>query len=82
MKCGNRVLKVVIDERSIVNVVSKSAIAKLKLQPEPHTLASRVAWIDLTSLPVTRGAKYLFRYVIILGVYSVMSYLWILLMCC
>nr|DAD36548.1 TPA_asm: hypothetical protein HUJ06_007189 [Nelumbo nucifera] len=42
-KCGDVVCKVVIDGGSSINVVSKSAISRMKLKPEPHPQPYRVA---------------------------------------
>ncbi|XP_010253018.1 PREDICTED: uncharacterized protein LOC104594433 [Nelumbo nucifera] len=52
-KCGDAVCKVVIDGGSSMNVVSKFAISRMKLKPEPHPQPYRVAWVDKTSLPIT-----------------------------
>lgn len=53
IKCGERTCKLVIDGGSTMNVVSKSAIARLNLKVEPHPHPFRVAWVDKTTLPVT-----------------------------
>ena len=52
VKCGDVVCKVIIDGGSCMNRVSKSALEKLKLQPELHPQPFRVAWIDKTSLSI------------------------------
>ncbi|VVA38897.1 PREDICTED: reverse mRNAase, partial [Prunus dulcis] len=38
---------------STMNVISKSAVTRLNLKPEPHPHPFHVAWVDKTKLPVT-----------------------------
>ncbi|KAJ0980671.1 hypothetical protein J5N97_008926 [Dioscorea zingiberensis] len=54
LKCGDKVCKLVIDGGSSMNVVSTIGVARLKLTPEPHPQPYRVAWVDMTSLPVSQ----------------------------
>jgi len=51
IQCGERTCKLVID--GAMNVVSKSAIARLNLKVEPHPQPFRGDWVDKTTLPVT-----------------------------
>ncbi|KAF7823742.1 putative mitochondrial protein [Senna tora] len=57
VKCGNKVCKLVVDGGSSRNVVSTSGVARLGLKTEPHPKPFRVAWVDKTSLPVTRQCR-------------------------
>ncbi|KAF7839637.1 putative mitochondrial protein [Senna tora] len=57
VKCGNKVCKLVVDGGSSRNVVSTSGVARLGLKTEPHPEPFRVAWVDKTSLPVTRQCR-------------------------
>ncbi|CAL8114179.1 unnamed protein product [Prunus armeniaca] len=51
--CNNQTCKLVIDGGSTMNVISKSAVTRLNLKPEPHPHPFHVAWVDKTKLPVT-----------------------------
>ncbi|BBH03402.1 hypothetical protein Prudu_014267 [Prunus dulcis] len=51
--CNNQTCKLVIDSGSTMNVISKSAVTRLNLKPEPHPHPFHVAWVDKTKLPVT-----------------------------
>uniref|UniRef100_A0A5B7BML6 RNA-directed DNA polymerase n=1 Tax=Davidia involucrata TaxID=16924 RepID=A0A5B7BML6_DAVIN len=53
LKCGDKLCQIVIDGGSSMNVVSRRAVTRMKLTPEPHPQPFRVAWVDKTSLPVT-----------------------------
>ncbi|KAF7810704.1 Transposon Ty3-I Gag-Pol polyprotein [Senna tora] len=57
VKCGNKVCKLVVDGGSSRNVFSTSGVARLGLKTEPHPKPFRVAWVDKTSLPVTRQCR-------------------------
>lgn len=52
--CGKDLLKLVIDGGSCMNVISASAVERLNLPTELHPQPYHVAWIDNTSIPVTK----------------------------
>lgn len=49
---GDKSIKLVIDNGSCINVVSTSAVERMKLTPEPHPSPYRVAWVDKTTIQV------------------------------
>ncbi|KAF7140039.1 hypothetical protein RHSIM_Rhsim06G0128800 [Rhododendron simsii] len=64
VRSGDKVCKLVLDGGSCMNVVSRSAVSRLKLKPELHPQPYRVAWVDKTSLPINgchRENTYVFQ---------------------
>ena len=52
--CGQETRKLIIDGGSSMNVVSESTVQWLNLPTEPHPEPYKVAWINSSSIPVTR----------------------------
>lgn len=50
---GDKVYKLIINDDSFMNVVSKYAISRLKLKHQPLPYLYRVVWIDRTLLPIS-----------------------------
>ncbi|KAK8921911.1 hypothetical protein KSP39_PZI020636 [Platanthera zijinensis] len=53
-KCGEKSCKLIIDSGSCMNVVFEAAILRMKLTTEPHPTPYQVAWVNKTSIPVTK----------------------------
>ena len=53
MKIANPVIKVLVDSRSMVNVVAAAPVPALGLTPEVHPLPYKAIWINDLSLAVT-----------------------------
>ncbi|KAI9153562.1 hypothetical protein LWI28_013115 [Acer negundo] len=53
IQCKGKNYKLVIDQGSIMNIVSNVAVTRFQLNPERHPHPFRVAWVDKTSLPIT-----------------------------
>lgn len=52
--CKNELLKLVIGSGSCMNVISSSVVERLKLCTTPHPQPYHVAWIDNTSIPISK----------------------------
>lgn len=61
-----KILRLVIDNGSSMNVISKSAVTLLNLKPVPYSTPIRVAWVDKTSLTISEKCEVLLQ----LGAYS------------
>ncbi|KAK8949134.1 hypothetical protein KSP39_PZI005042 [Platanthera zijinensis] len=53
-KSGEKWCKLIIDSGSCMNVVSESAVSRMLLTAEPHPHPYKVAWVNKTSLPVSK----------------------------
>ncbi|GAV90160.1 hypothetical protein CFOL_v3_33569 [Cephalotus follicularis] len=53
IRCGEQSCKLVIDNGSCMNIVSKTTNGRLNLKAEPHSKPFRVSWVNKTSLPVS-----------------------------
>nr|XP_027124342.1 uncharacterized protein LOC113741054 [Coffea arabica] len=52
--CGQETRKLIIDGGSSMNVVSESTVQRLNLPTKPYPEPYKVAWINSSSIPVTR----------------------------
>lgn len=59
MNCGDTILRLVIDNGSSMNVISKSVVRLLNLKPVPYSTPIRVAWVDKTSLTISEKSEVL-----------------------
>lgn len=59
MNCGDTILRLVIDNGSSMNVISKSVVRLLNLKPVPYSTPIRVAWVDKTSLTISEKCEVL-----------------------
>lgn len=55
IKYGDKCSKFIINGGSCINVISETAVERLKLKPEPHPQPYRFAWVGKTSMAVSRG---------------------------
>jgi len=53
-RSGDKLCKLIIDSGSCMNVVSENAVSRMSLTPEPHPNPYKVAWVNKTTLPVTK----------------------------
>ncbi|KAK8940525.1 hypothetical protein KSP39_PZI010475 [Platanthera zijinensis] len=53
-KSGDKSCKLIIDSGSCMNVVSEAVILRMKLTTESHPSPYQVAWVNKTSIPVTK----------------------------
>ena len=53
MKCETKVCKIIINEASSLNVVSKTVIARMNLTFEPHPRSFHIPWINDTTLLIS-----------------------------
>ena len=54
VRCGIEAWMLIIDGGSDINVVSETTVERLKLPMEPHPKPYKVAWINSTSILVTK----------------------------
>jgi len=66
MLCGNKILRLVIDNDSSMNAISKRVVKLLNLKTVPHSTPIKVAWVDKTSLIIYEKCEVPLQ----LGVYS------------
>ncbi|GAV61061.1 hypothetical protein CFOL_v3_04589, partial [Cephalotus follicularis] len=59
--CGERSCKLVIDNGSCMDIVSKTTIGFLNLEVEPHPKSLRVSWVNRTSLPISERCLVLIK---------------------
>ena len=57
VRCGETLMKMLIDGGSTMNVVAETAIERCHLKIEPHPHPFKVAWVNKTHLTVTHRCK-------------------------